>query len=239
MVRYVPDKTRGLGQRPHYDPKELDLESEKIITEFLKELYGEVRFPVTTEDLKKLIERDADDLDCYADLSAYGADVEGLTEFTVGKKPEVKISKQLTEDEYRANRLRTTLTHEYGHVRFHAYLWELQSMQQPLFQEKPKPEQIICKRETILNAPQSDWMEWQAGYVCGAILMPASFVTELVSRYRQEHKLCSSVIEGATEAKELLSEVQTAFEVSADAARVRLLKLGLLVSGRCPEAMFS
>jgi Zn-dependent peptidase ImmA (M78 family) len=115
----------------------------------------------------------------------------------------------------------------------------MQSLQQPLFQERPKTEQIICKRETILNAPHTDWMEWQAGYVCGAILMPASFVTELVSRYRQERKLCTSVIEGTTEAKELLSEVQAAFEVSADAARVRLLKLGLLVSGQCPEALFS
>ena len=54
--------------------------------------------------------------------------MEGLTEFRLGQKPSVKISALLAEDEGRKNRLRTTLTHEYGHVHFHAYLWEPQSL---------------------------------------------------------------------------------------------------------------
>jgi hypothetical protein len=32
----------------------------------------------------------------------------------------------------------------------------------------------VCKRDGIINARQSDWTEWQAGYACGALLMPAS-----------------------------------------------------------------
>jgi hypothetical protein len=31
----------------------------------------------------------------------------------------------------------------------------------------------------IFDAAQTDWIEWQAGYVCGALLMPASKVREL------------------------------------------------------------
>ncbi len=31
-----------------------------------------------------------------------------------------------------------------------------------------------CYRENIIDAPESDWTEWQAGWVSGAILMPAS-----------------------------------------------------------------
>ena len=31
-----------------------------------------------------------------------------------------------------------------------------------------------CYRENIINPPESDWTEWQAGWVSGTILMPAS-----------------------------------------------------------------
>jgi len=36
----------------------------------------------------------------------------------------VKISRELSADERRENRLRTTLTHEYGHVHFHNFLFD-------------------------------------------------------------------------------------------------------------------
>lgn len=58
MVTYVRDQTGRFQQRPHYKPEELDRECESVITGFLKGLYGEARYPVDTEDLKKLIERD-------------------------------------------------------------------------------------------------------------------------------------------------------------------------------------
>jgi hypothetical protein len=125
MVRYIRDTTGRFAERPYYKPEELDQECESIMVGFLRSIYREVKFPVATEDLKKLIERDADDLDCYADLSEYGADVEGVTEFYPGRKPVVKIAAELTEDARRENRLRTTLTHEHGHVHFHAYLLDI------------------------------------------------------------------------------------------------------------------
>jgi hypothetical protein len=31
-----------------------------------------------------------------------------------------------------------------------------------------------CHRENIIDAPKNDWTEWQAGWVSGAIVMPAS-----------------------------------------------------------------
>ena len=68
-MRYVPDRTGRFSQRPHYEPKELDRECETIITKFLKERNGTANFPVTTDDLTVLIERDTESLDLYADLS--------------------------------------------------------------------------------------------------------------------------------------------------------------------------
>jgi hypothetical protein len=114
MVQYVRDQTGRFQQRPHYKPEELDRECESIITGFIKGLHGEVRYPIETEDLKTLLERDTEDLDVYADLSTYGAEVEGVTEFKPGRKPSVKISSHLTENNRRENRLRTTLTMSTG-----------------------------------------------------------------------------------------------------------------------------
>jgi len=125
-MRYVRDQTGRFPERPHYEPKEIDTLFEHIVVGFLKARHGQVEFPFTTEDLTVLIEQETADLDPYADLSGYGAGVEGVTEFWPGRKPSVKIAKELAESDRRENRYRTTLSHEYGHVRLHGYLlaWE-------------------------------------------------------------------------------------------------------------------
>jgi Voltage gated chloride channel len=91
----------------------------------------------------------------------------------------LRISASLAGDETRQNRLRTTLAHEYGHVRFHAYLWDLEPPDPDLLKSNPNVSMQICYCDNILDAAQTDWMKWQAGYVCGALLMPASKVREL------------------------------------------------------------
>lgn len=239
MVRYVPDRTGRFSQRPHYKPEELDRECESIITSFLKETYGDASFPVSTDDLTRLIERDSDDLDLYGDLSVFGPDVEGVTEFRPRQKPLVKISARLADDDRRENRLRTTLTHEYGHVHFHTYLWDIEPPQRDLLAQNSNANKQICKRDTILEAAQSDWMEWQAGYVCGALLMPVSRVRELVGAYQEAHGLFGDVGHAGVHGQTLIAEMQTAFQVSADAARIRLLKLGYLGEVDAGPSLFS
>ena len=71
-MRYVADRSGRFTQRPHYEPKELDRECEAIVSAFLRERHGSVAYPLTTDDLTVLIERDTESLDQYADLSAYG-----------------------------------------------------------------------------------------------------------------------------------------------------------------------
>jgi Zn-dependent peptidase ImmA (M78 family) len=177
--------------------------------------------------LKKLIERDASDLDCYADLSGYGADVEGLTEFLPDQKPVVKISASLTNDERRENRLRTTLTHEYIHVRLHGDLFQQAQSQCALFENGAF--QTTCKRDVDpLALPQRDWMEWQAGYGGGALLMPASHVRKAAEALLTEHSHYGAVGLHSELAAALIDLLAEEFQVSADAARIRLLKLGLL-----------
>jgi hypothetical protein len=184
-MRYVRDQTGRFAERPHYEPKELDAMFERIVIQFLKTKNGKVDFPLTTNDLTVLIERDSEDLDAYADLSAYGEGVEGVTEFVPGRKPRVRISATLGTSETRENRLRTTLSHEYGHVHLHGYLFAFDARGPGLFDAKAKPDAIVCKRDTMLSAPRTDWLEWQAGYACGAILMPASYTRSIVANYQR------------------------------------------------------
>lgn len=239
MVTYVRDQTGRFQQRPHYKPEELDRECETVITGFIKELYGEVRYPVDTEDLKNLIERDAEDLDVYADLSVYGSEVEGVTEFRPGRKPAVKVASILTEDERRENRLRTTLTHEWGHVHFHGYLWEVEPPPSDLLRQQPNRDKIICKRDTMIHAAQVDWMEWQAGYVCGAILMPKTAVLATCRTFAEEHGIFGTISLQTAHGAALVANITAIFKVSEDAARIRLLKLGLVTEAAATRSLFS
>ena len=227
-MKLIKDTTGRFALRPHFEPKELDAECERLIASFLRKRQGEVTFPIVTDDLTVLIEEHADSLDSYADLSDLGDDVEGMTEFFANRPPAVSISERLAEDPRRENRLRTTLTHEFGHVHFHRHLWDEKLNTRRLFDRKDSTNKAICKRGTILDAKSYDWMEWQAGYVSGAILMPASHVCRLVDAYCEPRGLHGRVPVVSAHGQALIESLMQAFAVSEDAARVRLIKLDLL-----------
>jgi hypothetical protein len=130
-MKWVADTTGRFQWRPVYQKEELDTECERIVTAFLLQKYGVMRFPLSTDDLTVMIEQDTSYLDLYADLTGEGEDVEGLTDFFKDKKPVVKISQKLTEDVALSARLRTTLAHEYGHVKFHNFLWDIAFKSEP------------------------------------------------------------------------------------------------------------
>jgi Zn-dependent peptidase ImmA (M78 family) len=239
-MKWVRDKTGRFAQRPHYLPDELDIECERVILAFLNKKYGKVEFPIKTDDLTVLIEEQAD-LDGYANLSGEGQGVEGMTEFQSDKRPLVKITDGLNAP-HLENRLRTTLTHEYGHVHFHRFL----------FEEPPgRPDSLFgapriaqgnkCHRDTIIAASERDWMEWQAGYACGALLMPVGALMDTVQRFRQDHLLpYTNLSLQSDDGRKLITTVAADFQTSSDAARVRLLKKGILLDmGRqATESLF-
>jgi hypothetical protein len=222
-MRYVKDMTGRFAMRPHYEPAELDKECEKILSAFFG---GRIPTPIETDSLAKLIDRDTSDFDPGADLGHYGPDVEGVTEFLPPRKPKVRIVAELAYDEVRHNRYRTTLTHEYGHVHFHAYLFATEPRDGDLFNAAPaKGGEQVCKRDNIINARKTDWMEWQAGYVCGALLMPLTALRRSVASYQEKHKLFGPIADRSAHAVSLIDAIRKEFQVSADAARVRLVQL--------------
>jgi Zn-dependent peptidase ImmA (M78 family) len=236
-MRWIPDNTGRFPQRPFYETDELNALCERTVSLFLQARYGACRYPLTTDELTVLVEQHVSDLDLYADLSSEGNDVEGVTDFLVEGKPRIRISQNLHES-YRENRFRSTLTHELGHVLLHDSLWP--RYQPRLFEQddrldhKPSPR---CKRETILGANQVDWLEWQAGFASGALLMPITPLTAIVRSVYAEADRIAPVAVSSSVGQKLLHQVQTTFQVSADAARVRLLQLSHLTEYPIPPLL--
>ena len=224
-MKWVRDNTRRFQRRPYYAQHEIDDQCEDIVARFLKSKGGSPSYPMSTDDLTVMIERDVSNLDLYANLSAEGRDVEGVTEFHPrAGKPSMRLARYLSARPSRENRLRSTLAHEYGHVIFHTFLWMIDGDGRP-----PKARRRRfprCRRSRILLAPQSDWMEWQAGYAGGALLMPLTPLRDLVAGAFTEWGEAPTVELGSSHYLSIVDRVSATFAVSGDAAGVRLKKLG-------------
>jgi len=80
----------------------------------------------------------------------------------------------------------------------------------------------------MLDAPVSDWMEWQASYVCGAILMPVSPLRDAVRKSLGGHDASAAMATDSDLGRGIRARIAEDFDVSADAAQVRLVRLGIL-----------
>jgi hypothetical protein len=237
-MKWVKDRNSRFSLRPHYLPEELDSECEKLITDFLEQRHGTIENPISTDDLTVLIETLTSDLDLYADLSNEEGDVEGVTDFFPGRQPKVRISKQLTLDQAMSHRFRTTLTHELGHAKFHTFMFD-GSTSGGLFGTTLPIVSNKCKRNSMLQAAQTDWMEWQAGFACGALLMPATALRKTVRQFLEEQQVSVGRFDvRSKEAKALVAIVSATYSVSREAARVRLLQRGTLSEGDLPTTLF-
>lgn len=231
-MRWVPDHTGRFRWRPWYDADEIDGLCEGHVRRFLRIRHGLVSYPLSTDDLTLLIEQEADDLDLYADLSSVvkdGGAVEGVTTFVWGRRPRVQIAQALSLDPRRQARLRTTLAHELGHVLLHNVVGDRDDDQLPFvptdeIDPSPSP---CCTPATLLGTGRADWMEWQAGYASGAVLMPRTAVCAIASPH-------ATRTDGPRTGP-LIDHVMGHFLVSEAAARIRLRQLGYL-SGQWPAS---
>ena len=211
-MKWVRDATGRLPERPHYAPEELDRECEALLHAALR---TRPSFPLSTDALTVLLEAHTSDLDLYADLSAEGPGVEGVTEFVKDGKPRVRISTALSDSPAKVHRLRTTLAHELGHVRFHAFLWKGAGLHG-----------VRCLRDSIARPRGADWLEWQAGYVSGAILMPLTALRRAAQDAIGSRP--TPLYSRSNTARTLVRHVSRTFDVSEPAARVRLTHTGCL-----------
>lgn len=223
-MKWLPDPTRRFARYPYYEGSELDLECQALVSNFLQAAHRSISYPLSTADLCALIESLASDLDWNADLSHYGDDVEGITHFSMRGRPRVEISRHLS-DSILANRFRMTLAHELAHVHFHNCLYQLPDAQMS-FLAQTEDRHLHCKRESIAGKTRNDWMEWQAAYGGGAILMPFDAVKNVVGKVVGAS--VTAMHPDSDVAERTCSAICEEFQVSRLAATVRLEKLGVL-----------
>lgn len=176
--------------------------------------------------------------DQYASLPA---DVLGQTDFRVGAPPLVMVNADLTgaaldDDDSPLGlkgRWRATVAHEGCHVLFHRCLYNLSPEQGWLFGddgdavEPAKRLQRCLKRDVVYSRTGADWREVQANMGMAALLMPrplfAAVCQKELSRLGKD-RICADT----PEANSVAARLAGAFQVSRQAAMIRLNILGVL-----------
>jgi hypothetical protein len=198
------------------------------------ETYGQELTPLPTDTLTQLLERHTSVLNLYARLHD---GINGMTTmYGSDRRPRVDIAAELSRQWFRENRLRTTLAHELAHVLLHSPLWRAQCM--AAGQKGEALTAQACRRETVEDnaPPHGDRIEWQAGYICGALLMPKRRIDLLVGRFLSTRSGSQVLVADSADAEELVERVTIGFRVSRLAARVRLGRLGVITDEMYPHS---
>lgn len=207
-----------------------DDEIERIMEDELRSAQLLPTREVSAVDIEQFIEGYLKaSLDQYADLDD---DVLGLTEFHPKKPPAVRINKDLTgsamDDEWSppgiVGRWRATLAHEAAHVVLHRMLFDVDLNQMELFAAPaPAKEPLLfrcLKRDVVHRSRTTDWREVQANKGMAALLMPKTAFTRS-SRGLVADRSPAAINLAAT-------NLATQFQVSREAARIRLRTLGFI-----------
>ena len=235
MKRFRDSKTRA--ERLWIEPDEIEARTE---AELVKAgLMPTVDAPAV--DVEAFVEHHLGaHFDQYASLPE---DVLGQTDFRVGAPPLVMVNADLTgaaldDDDSPLGlkgRWRATVAHEACHVLFHRCLFNLSSQQASLFGEEDdsgepaKRLQRCLKRDVVYSRKGSDWREVQANMGMAALLMPRPLFVAVCQK--QLLRLGKDRIYADTpEADAIASQVARAFQVSRQAAMIRLKTLEVLAA---------
>lgn len=176
-------------------------------------------------------------LDSYARLDQ---DVLGLTEFRRGLNPLVSVSADLTSEMENSpnslglrGRWRATLAHEAAHVILHRGLFDAPPQQGELFAFDSESSSSLFRclaRDVSFGISNSDWKEVQANMGMAALLMPADVFPEVLRVVVGANSPLGwhTTIPGpeTTEYRKMILELSRRFEVSQQAASIRLKTLG-------------
>jgi hypothetical protein len=233
VKRYRDSKTGA--ERLWIEPAEIEAQTE---AELIKAgLVPSVDAPVV--DVEAFVEQHLGaQFDQYAALPP---DVLGQTDFRIGAPPLIMVNADLTgaamdDDESPLGlkgRWRATVAHEACHVIFHRCLFNLNTEQKSLFggqddpQEATKRLQRCLKRDVAYSERGSDWREVQANMGMAALLMPRTLFVAVTEQELQRMGVERVMLETA-EAGRLAKRLAAAFEVSGQAAMIRLQTLELL-----------
>jgi hypothetical protein len=223
--------------RVWFDPGEIDLLAEEELRR--AGLLPPPDRPVV--DVERLLEGHLGvDLDQYAPLPR---DLLGVTEFRPGLPPYVGVNAALTQAAFddpdpppgARGRWRATLAHEAAHVLLHRALTEPDPSQTSLLEtsplEGPPANRLFrCLKREVVFGGGTDWREVQANRCMAALLMPRSLFVQAVARAKPHVGVLPSEPVPAGRAEDLARRLARLFDVSRQAARIRLVELGLVTA---------
>jgi hypothetical protein len=224
-----------LGKPDFLPTQRMESIAERLVLDHVRSRRTIELFPLSTDDLYTLVEEHVADLNVYENLDTYGDEVEGITLFQPGTKPLVRVSASLSASK-NENRLRSTLAHELGHVLLHDSLFQRKS-QDSLFDASLQYMQV-CYRDGAESAGHGDLFEYQAWYMCGALLMPITELRAQVTTLAQEADSYSEIWQHSVLGRMIVEMVASSFGVSMALARIRLLKTGLICESEPSPALF-
>ena len=185
-------------------------------------------------------------IDQHAELEGT---VLGQTEFYDDGPPKIFINRDLSDavDDDKTppgirGRWRATFAHETGHVLLHRVLFEVNRDQKKLFnletQRKPRSLMRCLKKNVLFRGEGTDWREVQANMAMAALLMPQSLFRRLAGRVVAQTGLrAQELTAGSTSAITLGLRMAELFDVSRQAASIRLETLGIVSPAGQPWLM--
>ena len=133
----------------------------------------------------------------------------------------MRVARQLFFDRSQNNHLRFVLAHEFAHARFHGAAWRRRWMRDG--------DVLRCSANRMLTLDVGyDWWEWQADFLGASTLMPKSQVWSVLEAYCHANGL-NSIPKDSHHAHNLTQRAAELFEVSYEAAYIRLCQLGYVI----------
>lgn len=154
-------------------------------------------------------------------MSELGLDVDAVTIFSSTATPEIVLSQELRPSGMRLRR-RMTIAHELGHVVLHQPLYRGNAAQLSLLGDSQK---VPAYCHNAMAVAAVDWVEWQANFFAGALLAPKRLILGVVQQLFGGER-CPT--DGTNDAIRAIVEVAERFDISRDAARVRLAQVGVV-----------
>jgi hypothetical protein len=244
---YIPGFRIKRNGVPILNKQEIDVIGEKLVRDFCPEA---METPMEI-DIDSFIERYLGMTQDFQYLSHCGVYL-GMTVFNdTSKIPVYNPNKRCAEyasakartviidssllDEGQEHRYRFTMGHEGGHDIFHSRYFGYDPNQLSFFDRGETP-MIQCRtdiqsenRKPVEQWNDRDRMEWQANRLSSALLMPKSMVFKLIERLPSMEKLLRDVT--------YIMKVSKTFNVSSEAAKYRLLELGIVQRERSIRPM--
>lgn len=225
---------RDGSKRLWFEPSEIE--------EIMEHELGKAQLMPTPDrgstDIEAFLERHLKvQCDQYAPLPP---DILGLTQFRAGRKPYVQINQDLTQtaldDDDRpgwiVGRWRATLAHEASHVILHACLFACDPDQRTLFDMDGDDDEHslhrCLKRDVLFRGQATDWREVQANMGMAALLMPRKVFVAVCNQVIDEAGWGRNLIADSPQCRFLIRTLAEQFEVSRQAAAIRLETLQLL-----------